>query len=122
MIQDVKIHTHHTARNRIGDLQHAERREVVKQRVGNLRDREHEHEIEEQFDIGHAMVTARRALAQQRRSGCSRPMVVSSRCLFFGRAGLQRQRMQRAAHLPLQRLIDDLMLLHARLAAESFRK
>ena len=29
--------------------------------------------------------------------------------------GLQRQRMQQAAHLPLERLVDDLVLLHARL-------
>ncbi len=33
-------------------------------------------------------------------------------------AGLQRQRMQHAAHLALQRLIDNLVLLNARLAAK----
>src|SRR5262245_34121719 len=34
------------------------------------------------------------------------------------RRGLQRQRVELAAHLPLQGLVDQLMLLHARLAAE----
>src|SRR5208282_6863431 len=34
------------------------------------------------------------------------------------RAGLQRQRMQLAAHFALQRLIDDLVLPHSRLAAK----
>src|SRR6266481_9334193 len=36
-------------------------------------------------------------------------------------SGLQCQRMQDAAHLAAQRLIDDLMLLDAGLAAEGFR-
>src|SRR4029079_918788 len=34
------------------------------------------------------------------------------------RAGLQSERMQHAAHLPLECLVDQLMLLHARLALE----
>src|SRR6202165_2193627 len=34
--------------------------------------------------------------------------------------GLERQRVERAAHLPLQGLVDQLMLLHPRLAAEGF--
>ena len=38
-----------------------------------------------------------------------------------GYPGLQRQRVQHAAHLALQRLIDDLVLLHAGLAAEGLR-
>ena len=38
------------------------------------------------------------------------------------RAGLQRQRMQLAAHLGLERLVDDLVLLHPRLAAEALRQ
>src|SRR5262245_39835626 len=36
----------------------------------------------------------------------------------IGNAGLQRQRVQRAAHLSAQRVIDHLMLLHPRFAAE----
>ena len=35
-----------------------------------------------------------------------------------GRAGLQGQRVELAAHLGLERLVDDLVLLHARLAAD----
>src|SRR5688572_6303588 len=34
--------------------------------------------------------------------------------------GLQSERVQLAAHLGLERLVDDLMLLHPRLAAEAF--
>src|SRR4249920_1091904 len=37
-----------------------------------------------------------------------------------GRAGLQGKRVELAAHLGLERLVDDLVLLHARLAAEGF--
>ncbi len=37
------------------------------------------------------------------------------------RAGLQRQRVQHAAHIALQRLVDHLVLLHAALAAEGSR-
>ena len=36
----------------------------------------------------------------------------------FRHAGLQRQRVQRAAHLAFERLVDDLVLLHPRFAAE----
>src|SRR5262249_21272855 len=36
-------------------------------------------------------------------------------------AGLQRERVEDAAHLALERGIDELMLLHARLAAEARR-
>src|SRR5262245_17960044 len=35
-----------------------------------------------------------------------------------GRAGLQRECVERAAHLPAQCLVDQLVLLHQRLAAE----
>src|SRR5438552_11742071 len=38
------------------------------------------------------------------------------------RAGLQGERVQLAAHFGLERLIDDLVLLHPRLAAEGFRQ
>ena len=37
--------------------------------------------------------------------------------LSLRRAGLQRQRMELASHLGLERLIDDLVLLDARFAA-----
>src|SRR6516165_8859540 len=37
------------------------------------------------------------------------------------RPGLQRESMQLASHLALERLIDDLVLLHARLAAKRLR-
>src|SRR5262249_12877105 len=36
-------------------------------------------------------------------------------------AGLQCERMQHTAHLPLERRVDELMLLDARLAAKAFR-
>ena len=85
------------------------------QRVGNLRDREHEDEIEEQFDVGHAVMLMRRARSQQ--ISFLRHLPRSCRS-GFRHAGLQRQRVQHAAHLSLQRLIDDLMLLHPRFAAK----
>src|SRR6185312_14737982 len=47
--------------------------------------------------------------AQAQRRGLSR------------RAGLQSERMQHSAHLPLECLVDQLMLLHARLALERWR-
>src|SRR5262249_19474753 len=39
-------------------------------------------------------------------------------CLAIRGASLQRQRVQFAAHFPFQRFVDDLVLLHARLATE----
>jgi hypothetical protein len=43
----------------------------------------------------------------------------AERPLTLGRTGLQRKRMQFAAHLRLERLIDDLVLLDAGFAPES---
>src|SRR5207247_474561 len=50
------------------------------------------------------------------------PSIASSprRASSLRRAGLQRERVQLAAHFGLERLIDDLMLLHARFSAERF--
>ncbi len=42
--------------------------------------------------------------------------------LLFRCSGLQRQRMQFAAHLGLERVVHDLMLLHAGLAAKGLRQ
>src|SRR4029453_6124562 len=44
------------------------------------------------------------------------------RASLLRRAGLQRERVQLAAHFGLERLIDDLVLLHPRFAAERFGK
>ena len=56
VIQVVSIHAHHTASIRTAGLQRAERREMLEQPVRELRDREHEHQVEEQFDEGDAMM------------------------------------------------------------------
>ena len=56
VIQEVSIHAHHTASSRTA-LQRAGR-QVFEQAVRKLRHREHEHEIEEQFDVGDARVPA----------------------------------------------------------------
>ena len=47
-----------------GGLQRAERGQVLKQAVRKLRDREHEHQVEEQFDVGDAAVLVAAAGAQ----------------------------------------------------------
>ena len=39
---------------------------MLKHRVGELRDRENEHEIEEQLDVSDAMMPVRGSLPQQR--------------------------------------------------------
>ena len=50
-------------------LQHAERREVRQQGVRDLCDREDEHQVEEQFDEGDAVMLVRLPLPQQRSAG-----------------------------------------------------
>ena len=56
MTQAVSIHAHHTASISTRDLQRAERRQVRQQAVRELRDGEHEHQVEEQLDVGDAAV------------------------------------------------------------------
>ena len=70
------------------------------QRVRDLGDREHENEVEEQFDIGDAVMAVRVFLAQKRAwRAHGREPVLSA---LLRHARLQRQRMQHAAHLTLQ--------------------
>jgi hypothetical protein len=49
---EVSIQTHQTAHEQEHHLREAESGEPLQQSVGELRDREHEHEVEEQFDEG----------------------------------------------------------------------
>ena len=63
--QEVSIHTHHTPMNSSMVCSEAEDGEVVEQGVRELRDREHEHEVEEQLDEGDAAGLVRGAAAQE---------------------------------------------------------
>ena len=92
----------------------------MQQRVRKLGDREDEDEIEEQLGIGDPAVPIGRDDTKQRAARIFRRHCPASRdCRQpSGTPVLQRKRVQRPAHLALQRLIDDLVLLHARLAAE----
>jgi len=46
------------------------------------------------------------------------PLAGVAPCLALGQPGLEGQRMQRAAHVPFQRVVDKLVLLNTRLATE----
>src|SRR6185312_12491290 len=96
------------------------------QRVRYLGDREDEDEVEEQFDEGDAVMLLRVALAQQapalsRLRHAPLPALAGLSYTSVRHAGLERQRVEHAAHLSLQRLVNDLVLLHPRLAPERFR-
>src|SRR5262249_32926130 len=47
-------------------------------------------------------------------------LIMAARGSAFRQTGLQGQRVERATHLAFQRVVDELMLLHPRLAAKRF--
>src|SRR5215831_20808524 len=61
-------------------------------------------------------------LTRSRQPRLQSPSSAPRRSSSLRRAGLQRKRMQLAAHFGLQGFIDDLMLLHPRFTAERFGK
>ena len=54
--QAVSIQAHQTRDHQQGGLHRAERREMLEQAVRELRDREHEHQVEEQLDVSDPVV------------------------------------------------------------------
>ena len=75
VVQAVYIHTHHTARNSSVTCTRFVERELCQQRVRQLRDREHEHEVEEQLDHADAPAARTVSIAQQC-THCSLPVRV----------------------------------------------